>query len=530
MKKMKFKDLPISHEVIKATKEMKFKNTTEVQQKAIPALMYDKDIIAQSQTGTGKTASFAIPMIEKVSLNSGIEGIVICPTRELALQVVREFESLAKYKQNVKLAAVYGGASARKQISKIKKGANIIVGTPGRIIDLINRGAIKLSGLKFACLDEADEMLNMGFIDDIEKILKNSPKNRQTILFSATMPNKIKKIARKYQNNPKIIKVTRKNLTVNKINEYSVKLKKGQKFEVLKRTLFIENPEQALIFCNTKRMVDKLVLRLQKDGLKADFLHGDLKQNQRDRVMNKFRKNKIEYLIATDVAARGIDVDNIQLVVNYDLPQNKEYYVHRIGRTGRAGRKGKAMTFVYGKELRNLRSLERYTKSKMKKMAIPSHKDYIKAKKNKSFNDLTQKLDNIEINNQVDDIYNKLLNKGYSEEKLIKLLLSKEVKIQKEKKKKKTKKNNKFLNTGAEPGMARLFVNIGKNHKIRTGDILGAVAGESNISGRVVGAIDIFKNFSFVEVPLEKALHVIESLRGINMKGQKLNVEPANAR
>jgi len=527
MKNIMFKDLPISEEILNATIDMGFENATEVQVKTIPLLMEGHDVVAQSQTGTGKTASFGIPLIDKVDNVPGVQGLVVCPTRELALQVVGELKSISKYKKNIKVVAVYGGAPVTKQITNIKKGANIVVGTPGRMIDLINRGALKLGGIKMVCLDEADEMLNMGFIEDIEKILESTPEERQTILFSATMPTRIKKTAQKYQNNPKSVKINRKNLTVDKINEYAMRVKKGQKTEVLNRLIEIENPKQSLIFCNTKRMVDNLVLDLQKEGHKVDFLHGDLKQSQRDNVMNKFRNGTIKHLIATDVAARGIDVDDIEIVFNYDLPQNHEYYVHRIGRTGRAGRKGKAVTFYYNRELRDLKNIERYTKSVMKEMKMPSVNDLNKAKSNRLYHEIKLLIDDNK-NKDNADLYNKLLNDNYSEEEIALALLNKVLNVKKAVKEEKVSKANRFANTGAEPGMVRLFLNIGKLNRIKVGDIVGAVAGEANISGKLIGSIDIFKAFSFVEVPIDNAVDVINALKGINMKGVKLNVEPAN--
>ncbi len=371
----------------------------------------------------------------------------------------------------------------------------------------------------------------MGFIEDIEKILEGTPATRQTILFSATMPERIRRIAKKYQTKPEYIKINRKNLTVDKINEYAINVKKGQKTEVLARLIEIENPKQSLIFCNTKRMVDNLVLELQKEGHKVDYLHGDLKQSQRDNVMNKFRSGTIKHLIATDVAARGIDVDDIEIVFNYDLPQNQEYYVHRIGRTGRAGRKGKSITFFYNREVRDLKNIERYTKSKMKDMKTPSFKDLKKAKSNRLFHELKSLIDdnNSNENNDNKELYNQLLE-DYSHEEITLALLNKVLNIKKAVKKENVSKANRFANTGAEPGMVRLFLNVGKMNRIKVGDILGAVAGEAKISGKLVGTIDIFKAFSFVEVPMDNALDVINSLKGINMKGVKLNVEPANAK
>ncbi len=527
MKNIMFKDLPISEEILNATIDMGFENTTEIQASTIPLLMDGNDVVAQSQTGTGKTAAFGIPLIEKVDDMPGVQGLVVCPTRELALQVVGELKSIKKYKKNIKIIAVYGGAQASKQIANIKKGANIVVGTPGRLIDLINRGALKLGGLKMVCLDEADEMLNMGFIEDIEKILEGTPPSRQTILFSATMPERIRRIAKKYQKNPKYIKINRKNLTVDKINEYAIKVKKGQKTEILERLIAIENPKQSLTFCNTKRMVDSLVLDLQKEGHKVDFLHGDLKQSQRDNVMNKFRNGTIKHLIATDVAARGIDVDDIEIVFNYDLPQNQEYYVHRIGRTGRAGRKGKAITFFYNREIRDLKSIERYTKSKMQDMKTPSSDDLSVAKSNRLYYELKSLIDDNK-NNDNKVLYNRLLKDDYSQEEITLALLNKVLNVKKAVKKEIVSKANRFANTGAEPGMVRLFLNIGKMNGVKVGDVLGAVAGESNISGKLVGSIDIFKAFSFVEVPIDNALDVINNLKGVSMKGVKLNVEPAN--
>ena len=351
MKKLKFEDMEFSQEIKKAVSDMGFEEASPIQSQAIPYILEGKDVIGQAQTGTGKTAAFGVPILEMCDEeNRQLQAIVLCPTRELCIQVAEEISKLAKYKKNVYILPVYGGQPIERQIKALKKGVQIVIGTPGRVIDHLNRHTLKPGNINMVVLDEADEMFDMGFRDDIELILGKMPEDRQTVFFSATMPQEIMSFAKKFQKNPEIIKVVHKELTVPKVEQYYFELKPNMKTEILCRLIDIYNPKLSLVFCNTKRKVDELVLELQGRGYFADGLHGDLKQTQRDKVMSTFRSGNIDILVATDVAARGIDVDDVDIVFNYDIPQDEEYYVHRIGRTARAGREGTAFSFVVGRD------------------------------------------------------------------------------------------------------------------------------------------------------------------------------------
>jgi ATP-dependent RNA helicase DeaD len=370
---LKFDELNLTKELTKAIADLGFEEATPIQSQSIPLLIEGKDLIGQAQTGTGKTAAFGIPAIEKIDTSrKETQVVVLCPTRELAIQVAEGLNDLIKYKKGIRIIPIYGGQSIERQIRAVQKGAQIIIATPGRLLDHLERKTVTLDNINTVVLDEADEMLNMGFISDIEKILKRVPKQRQTVLFSATMPKPILELSKKYLKNPEHVKVVHKELTVPNIQQFYYEVKPGMKLEILTRLIDVHNPKLSLVFCNTKRAVDGLVSHLNARGYSADALHGDLKQNQRDKVMAKFRSGKLELLVATDVAARGIDVDDIDSVFNYDMPQDEEYYVHRIGRTARAGKTGQSHTFVVGKELYKMRDIERYTSSKILRKEVPS--------------------------------------------------------------------------------------------------------------------------------------------------------------
>ncbi|MDK2948795.1 MAG: ATP-dependent helicase DeaD [Methanolobus sp.] len=379
-----FKDLYLSKEIRKSIREMGFRKATEIQEKCIPVIMEGKDVIGHAQTGTGKTAAFGIPLMEMLeAAERKTQALVVCPTRELAIQVSEELGKLAKYIPEMQILAVYGGAAMESQANGLKNGAQIVVGTPGRIIDHLERGNFHTDDIGIVVLDEADEMLNMGFRDDIEKILNNTPADRQTLLFSATMPGPILKLTDMYQKDPVHIKVVQKKMTVPQVKQYYFEVKDNAKQESLRRLIEAENIKSALVFCNTKKEVDKLVIKLRPRGYPVDALHGDVKQNKREQRMNKFRDEDIGILIATDVAARGIDVDNIEVVFNYDLPHDPEIYVHRIGRTARAGRPGLAYSFVTAKEKAKLESIKETTNSDIEKRELPSNRDIEKIKENR---------------------------------------------------------------------------------------------------------------------------------------------------
>ncbi|GBG55239.1 DEAD-box ATP-dependent RNA helicase CshA [Sporomusaceae bacterium FL31] len=371
----KFKTLGISEPIIRSLNDMGFEEPTPIQEQAIPAVMAGNDLIGQAQTGTGKTAAFGIPLIERVKTSADrIQGIVLTPTRELAIQVAEELNKLGQY-ANVFALPIYGGQEIGRQIRALRKNPQIIVATPGRLMDHMERRNIRLNETKVIILDEADEMLNMGFIDDIEKILKETPETRQTLLFSATMPRAIQNLSQKFLKNPTFVSIQAKEVTVPLVEQYYIEVQDRQKFDVMCRLLDIQGPELAIVFGRTKRRVDELSEALKKRGYSAEGIHGDLTQAKRDSVLRQFRDGVIDILVATDVAARGLDVSGVTHVYNFDLPQDSESYVHRIGRTGRAGQTGSALTFVIPRELDHLRTIERLTKRKIVRMPIPTMTD-----------------------------------------------------------------------------------------------------------------------------------------------------------
>ena len=375
-------------------------------------------------------------------------------------------------------------------------------------------------------LDEADEMLDMGFREDMETILTETPEERQTVLFSATMPKPIMEIARKFQKDAKIIKVVRKELTVSNIDQFYYEVRPKNKTEILSRLIDIYNPKLSVVFCNTKRQVDELISELKGRGYFADGIHGDMKQQQRDRVMDDFRSGKTEILIATDVAARGIDVDDVDVVFNYDLPQDEEYYVHRIGRTGRAGRIGRAFTFVKGKEVYKLKDIMRYCKTKIVAMPIPSTDDVAQIKAEKVMEEIGRIIDEENLKDTIDIIEKQINESDYTAMDIAAAFLKQalgQINLDNDR-----EDSFDFDNTGAEEGMVRLFINIGKKDRVKPGDILGAVAGESGMPGRLVGAIDMYDKYTFVEVPREYGKEVLEAMKNAKIKGRSVNMEPAN--
>jgi ATP-dependent RNA helicase DeaD len=378
-----FKDLKLSREMQKAIADMGFEEATPIQSQSIPFMLEGKDVIGQAQTGTGKTAAFGIAAIERIDpINLAVQAVILCPTRELAIQVSEELKKLSKYKRGIEILPVYGGQPIDRQIRALKKGVQIIIGTPGRVMDHMERRTLKLDSVKMIVLDEADEMLDMGFREDIELIMKKIKTERQTILFSATMSRAILDLTKRYQTKPQRIKLENKEMTVPEVEQFYYEVRSQSKPEVLSRLIDINDIKLSLVFCNTKRLVDELVDNLKSRGYLADGLHGDLQQRQRDIVMSKFRKKEIEILVATDVAARGIDVGDIEAVFNYDIPPDDEYYVHRIGRTARAGKAGRAFSFVTGREIYRIRQIQQFTKSKIIAQKIPSVSDIEEIKTN----------------------------------------------------------------------------------------------------------------------------------------------------
>lgn len=425
MEDITFNNLNISQAIKKAIKEMGFEEPSPIQKLTIPHALEGKDVIGQAQTGTGKTVAFAIPTLEKIfTADKSPQAIILTPTRELAIQVAEEFGKLSQFMDKLHILPVYGGQPIGRQIRVLKKGVHIIIGTPGRVLDHINRGTLHLEGIETVVLDEADEMLDMGFREDIEKILSYTPKQRQTMLFSATISKDIKRITKSYQNHPQYLKISEQEMTVPEIEQYYFETKEKMKLETLSRLMDIYDVNLSLVFCNTKRRVDRLVRDLKSRGYSVDGIHGDMKQHQRDKVMNKFRKGKIDILVATDVAARGIDVPNVEVVFNYDVPNSNEYYVHRVGRTGRAGKSGYAFTFVAGKEIYNLRSIKKYTKSKIIQKKVPSYKDVERMKDNIILEDIKKSIEEDTLD-KCTKIIESLVEEGYNSIDIAAALLKK---------------------------------------------------------------------------------------------------------
>ena len=531
MEVVRFEELCLTNEIYRAVKDMGFEVASPIQAKSIPVMRKGCDLIGQAQTGTGKTAAFGIPLLEKIDpKNKKLQAIVLCPTRELAIQVADEIRNLAKYLHGIKILPIYGGQGIEKQIRSLKSGTQIVIGTPGRVMDHMRRKTIKMDHVHTIVLDEADEMLNMGFREDIEFVLSNVPEERQTVLFSATMPKPIMEITKEFQKNAEYIKVVQKELTVPKIEQYYFEVKQKNKEEVLSRLLDIYSPKLSVVFCNTKKQVDLLVTALLGRGYFAAALHGDLKQEQRDRVMQGFRAGKTDILVATDVAARGIDVDEVEAVFNYDLPQDEEYYVHRIGRTGRAGREGRAFSFVTGREIYKLKDIMRYCKTKIYAQKIPSLNDVANTKMETLMDDIEQIIEKEDLNKMLSVIENRINTSDYTAMEMAAALLKHCCGLT-DSDKEEEKFDLEFGDTGAEEtGMVRLFINIGKKQKARPGDILGAIAGESGMDGDLVGTIDMFDKYTFVEVPREHAKKVLKAMKNVKIKGKTVAVEPANTK
>jgi ATP-dependent RNA helicase DeaD len=409
-----FSELGLSAELLKAIDKLGFEQASPIQAEAIPALMSGRDVVGQSQTGSGKTAAFGIPAIEKTDPQvRAVQVLILCPTRELAVQVSEEFHKLAVFKRGVRALPIYGGQSYERQFAGLREGVQIVIGTPGRVMDHMRRGTLRLDGLRMAILDEVDVMLNMGFRDDIELILKGTPASRQTVFFSATIPRPIQDLIQRHARDPQQVRIEQKAVTVPTVEQVYYEVDRRFKIELLTRLIDLHDYKLGIIFCNTKRMVDDLVEHLNAQGYSADRLHGDMSQNLRDRVMNRFRKSGLEFLVATDVAARGLDVDDVQVVVNYDLPYDGEDYVHRIGRTGRAGRNGCAITFVSGRELFQIQRIERYTRTRIHRSTVPTPDEVQAARTNVFLGRLRATLQSGEFEKQ-DEVVGRLLEEGFS--------------------------------------------------------------------------------------------------------------------
>lgn len=565
MESVKFEELQLDDRILRAVADMGFEEASPIQAKSIPVQMEGVDMIGQAQTGTGKTAAFGIPLLQKIDpKNKKLQAVALCPTRELAIQVAEEIRSLAKYMHGIKVLPIYGGQDIVRQIKGLKDGTQIIIGTPGRVMDHMRRKTVKFDQVHTVIMDEADEMLNMGFLEDMETILSQLPTERQTIMFSATMPPEIQKIAESFQKDPQVIRVVKKELTVPKVTQYYYEVKPRTKVEVMCRLLDLYAPKLSVAFCNTKKQVDELVDELQGRGYFAEGLHGDLKQIQRDRVMNSFRNGRTEILVATDVAARGIDVDDVEAVFNYDIPQDEEYYVHRIGRTGRAGRTGIAFSFVVGREVYKLRDIQRYCKTKIIPQAVPSLDDITEIKAEKILEQAGCVMNEMDLSPVVHILEKKLLEEDYTSLELAAALLRMHMGESNEDiiidsrparslddldswgGKERGRRDGRYgrgrdgrgdrsqrggrggRGRSQDNGMARLFLNVGRDQNIKPGDVLGAIAGESGISGRMIGSIDMYDKYTFVEVPEDCAGEVLECMKRVKIRGKNVRMELAN--
>ena len=516
--KKTFKDLGLSEEMLSAVNKKGFEEPTAIQVMTIPLMLENNvNIIAQAQTGTGKTAAFGLPLIEMVDVTSKtVQALILVPTRELAIQVSEEINSL-KGRKNIRIMPIYGGQSIDQQLRRLKKGVHIVVGTPGRVIDHLNRRTLKIKMIEHLILDEADEMLNMGFIDDMEEIMKHTNPDKRMLLFSATMPARIKSLARKYMGDYKLLKVKKERLTTSLTEQIFFEVKASDKFEVLCRIIDMKDNFYGLVFCRTKSDVDSVASHLIDRGYDAEAIHGDISQAQRERTLDKFRKMKINVLVATDVAARGIDVNNLTHVINYSLPQDPESYVHRIGRTGRAGNEGTAITFITPSEYKRLMSIQRFTKTDIKRSKIPEVKDIIRAKKEKINQDIKRIIED-EIDTKFYDWAKNLLQESNPTQVLAALLnYSFEEEMNPEAYGEITKLGSRERQLDSQ-GKARLFVALGKKDSINARKLVDLVTGRVSIKPRQISDIQVMDKFSFLTVPFEKAEEIVASFKE---KGKK---------
>ncbi len=530
MEPLLFETLDISAELKKAVAEMGFSEATPIQKESLLPILEGQDLVAQAPTGTGKTCAFGIPIVEKINPEEEVvQCLVLCPTRELAVQTAEELSKVARYKKGIRISTLYGGQPIEKQIADLKKRPQIVVATPGRLMDHLRRRSVRLVNLLYLVLDEADEMLNMGFRDDIETILETAPNSRQTVLFSATIPEEIKEISKRYQKKDRVsVRVSAEVLTVSNVKQYYLEVKGPKKLDALTRLIDLHSYRLCLVFCNTKKKTSDITEALVELGYPAEMLHGDMKQPERDRVMSRFKGGKSEILVATDIAARGIDVDNVEAVFNFDVPQFEEYYVHRIGRTGRANKEGVSYTFVAGKEMFKLKDIMKYTKANIEPYKTPTEADVWEVRANKVFQKAVDATHGAEFSR-----YLELAESFVSQGKLTALELSAALlSMQKEPKKaeKKPKETRELSKkTGAEQGMARLFIGLGSLDKIRPRHIVELVSSNTPVSGGDVGAVDIFDKYSFFEVPADKADGVLAGLNDLSYRGRNIFVEKAQA-
>lgn len=528
-----FAALGVNPAIIRALDEMGFEEPSPIQAASIPLLLQGKDLVGQAQTGTGKTAAFAIPLLQR--LNPECErpqALVLTPTRELALQVADEIAKIGKHLRARELA-VYGGQPIERQIKALRAGVAVVIGTPGRIMDHIRRRTLRLDQVHTFILDEADEMLSMGFIDDIETIMAELPTERQSICFSATMPDQIVAITQRYMRSPERISIEHHDVMAPNIEQAYFEVRERDKVEALMRIVDHEAISRGIVFCGTKRGCDELASSLQARGYLAEAIHGDLNQAQRNRVLARFKEGQIELLVATDVAARGLDVENVTHVINYDVASSPEYHVHRIGRTGRIGKEGTAFTLIHPREFRQLKLIERATRTRIPRRAVPTAADIAE----RALDAIGERVGGLVVagagqDPRYIDLAMRLLEE-HEPERIIAALIStlttgrgaggpesgRETDL--------VAPTSDFPETGAEPGYVRLFINIGTRDRATPADFVRTIAREAEISGSLIGAIDIHDSFTFVEVPRDVARVVIEALQHASIQGRSLRAEPA---
>ena len=517
-----FATLGLKESIVRAISDLGFTKPSQIQEQSIPVTLSGADLIGQAQTGTGKTAAYSLPILTKMSNKKGIKALILAPTRELAVQVKDEMNRLSKY-EKAEILAVYGGDSIDRQIRALKKGVDIVVGTPGRMLDLIKRKCLHLDNVEFLVLDEADEMLNMGFIDDIESILSHTPEERQTLLFSATMPEPIAKLAKRYMKpDAKLVSVKKSSLTVSKIEQSYFMINNKHRLEALCRLLDLDNPSSAIIFCRTKRGVDELVQELQSKGYMVEGMHGDMTQAHRLTTLNKFKEGTLNLLIATDVAARGIDVDGVTHVFNYDLPQDVESYVHRIGRTGRANREGTAYSLVTPKDFSMLKQIQKVTKSAITQKPIPTAEQI----KNKKFNDIIKEVKETITTGDLTKFMPNAIELVENNDPLS--VVAALMKIKYDNESVFDYSSNKLEAPKKED--VRLFFSVGKRDGLTPKVLINYIKDRTRVNASTIGQIDLMENFSFVSVDESVSKKILDKCPGGKINKKKVNVEVANRR
>lgn len=534
-----FETFDLHPELVRAVGELAYETPTPIQSEAIPALMAGRDVLGQAQTGTGKTAAFALPMLSNLDLEErGVQGLVVEPTRELAIQVAKAIRDYGRHRR-AHVLAVYGGQSYDRQIRRLDRGVDVVVGTPGRMLDLIRKGVLDLSNVRFVVLDEADEMLSMGFIDDMEAILKETPEERQTALFSATLPAPIRRLADRYMQAPETIVVNPEQVTVPETEQRAYLVNESDKVAALTRLLETEMATRTLIFTRTKVGAAKLAEALFARGIQTEALHGDMPQSARETVMGHFREGQTTVLVATDVAARGLDIEDISHVINFDVPYDPEAYVHRIGRTGRAGKRGVALTLVTPRELRRLREIEAFTLSPIERAELPAVEQVL-ARRDARFTDrLLQELAQLE--GQATDLTRRLHDLGFSPEQIAaaaiqlarsqmqELPLEPVARVQEPAagaRKPRRESRRGHPKTRKKEGVVRVAMDVGAAQGVRPRDVVGAIANEAGIPARAIGAIDIQQDRTFVEIAARQADRVLARMRRTRMRGHWVTLYP----